>query len=210
MSHLRLRQVIGWLGILLPFVLLLGGKLSWEISLQPSISAYYHTPMRDVVVGALCAVGVFLIAYRGYPKSYDNVLTNFAGLAAIGIALFPVNESGHKATYQAHLSPQWIGYFHYAFALVFFSLLIYMCLRTFRQGARHATAAKGTRNRIYTVCGLTMAACVVSVPISQVTLPRTAAVFVAEFVALLAFGFSWLVKGKVLLRDAEEGNQEKR
>lgn len=42
-SYLRLRQLIGWIGILLPFVLLFAAKLTPEIGLQPSISAYYHT-----------------------------------------------------------------------------------------------------------------------------------------------------------------------
>ena len=36
-----------------------------------SISSYYHSVMRDIFVGSLCAVGTFLISYRGYDKR-DN------------------------------------------------------------------------------------------------------------------------------------------
>jgi hypothetical protein len=32
------------------------------------MSAYYYTPMRNIWIGALCALGIFLIAYDGWDR----------------------------------------------------------------------------------------------------------------------------------------------
>jgi hypothetical protein len=58
-SYLCLRQVVGWIGTLLPIVLLVGGALSSQAR-PDSMSGYYYTDMRNVFVGALCALGAFL------------------------------------------------------------------------------------------------------------------------------------------------------
>ena len=68
-SYLALRKAVGWIGILLPFALMLGGFLIFkEEIIQESISHYYYTGMRDVFVGALCAVALFMFFYSGYNK----------------------------------------------------------------------------------------------------------------------------------------------
>ena len=93
-SYLSLRQAIGWIGILLPFTLMLGVLVIFRGNpVRISISMYYYTGMRDVLVGALCAIGLFLFFYRGYSK-WDNWAGNIAGFFALGIALFPTNETG--------------------------------------------------------------------------------------------------------------------
>ena len=53
-----------------------------------SMSAYYHTPMGDILVGAFAAVGFFMIAYSGH-DAIDNWVSNLAGAAALGVAAFP-------------------------------------------------------------------------------------------------------------------------
>ena len=56
-SYLALRKAVGWIGILLPFILMFGVFLIFKGEIiQESISHYYHTGMGDVFVGALCAV----------------------------------------------------------------------------------------------------------------------------------------------------------
>ena len=85
-SYLTLRKAIGLIGILLPVVLAgVYMLLASKIIFQASISAYYYTSMRNVLVGALCAIGVFLFAYRGYGWQ-DNLCTNAAGAFAVGVA----------------------------------------------------------------------------------------------------------------------------
>ena len=72
---MTLRQAVGYLGILLPFVLAIGSWLIFHGGLQGSVSDYYYTPMRGVLIGGLCVIGAFLIAYYGYDR-WDKLFTN--------------------------------------------------------------------------------------------------------------------------------------
>ena len=92
LSYLGLRKAIGIIGISLPFVLAIGKIIFDDPGIQPSISDYYYTIMGDVFVGSLCAMGVFLLSYRGYDKQ-DNIAGNLACVFAIGVALFPTTPA---------------------------------------------------------------------------------------------------------------------
>lgn len=61
--------------------------------LQPSISAYYYTPVRAVFVGVLVTMGVCLVALKGSTEPED-VLLNFAGMLAPGVAFVPTPGVG--------------------------------------------------------------------------------------------------------------------
>jgi hypothetical protein len=78
--------------VVLPFALYFGGVIKGTVpKLQPSISDYYWAGdalLRDWFVGTLCAVGVFLYAYRGF-STRENVALNFAGAFAVLTALNP-------------------------------------------------------------------------------------------------------------------------
>jgi hypothetical protein len=98
-SYMTLRKAIGWIGVCLPFAVFLGnwvvfshhvGACLVPISnkLPDSLSGYYYSHMRDVFVGGMWAASVFLIFYRGRDR-LERWVTNFAGLFALGIALFP-------------------------------------------------------------------------------------------------------------------------
>lgn len=52
-----------------------------------SISEYYYTPVRAVLVGVLVASGVCLIALKG--RGIEDVLLNLAGMVAPVVALVP-------------------------------------------------------------------------------------------------------------------------
>ncbi|MDZ7633560.1 MAG: hypothetical protein U5L72_03595 [Bacteroidales bacterium] len=88
-SYLSLRKSVGWIGILLPFVLVFGHicYLFGGDRLLNNLSVYYHTGMRDFFVGAICAIALFLFFYRGYDR-WDNISANVAGFFALGIAFF--------------------------------------------------------------------------------------------------------------------------
>jgi hypothetical protein len=134
-SYLLLRKTVGWIGMLLPAVLLVGG-VAMSASRPDSMSGYYYTPMRNVFVGALCALGVFLIAYDGY-DDVDRWITNIAGLGAIGVAFCPTKPAGPMSASQNVL-----GDFHVGFAACTFTALGLMALR-FAEGrqARLETGA---------------------------------------------------------------------
>jgi len=60
---------------------------------QTSISAYYYTPVRAIFVGALFAVGLSLIVYKGR-SPVEDVCLNFAGMLALVVAVAPTTDVG--------------------------------------------------------------------------------------------------------------------
>jgi hypothetical protein len=205
-SYLTLRKFVGLIGILLPFALvIINMLLVRQAVLLGSISGYYYTGVRGVLVGSLCAIGVFLFAYRGYDNwdniNWDNVLTNSAGLFAIGVALFPtapVNPSAHARD---------IGYVHLTCAGLLFVTLAVIALWLFRKTdqGHERKPEKKRRDLVYLICGSVIALCVVLVPIESLVIgapiQKFHPLFWLEAVAVIAFGFSWLVKGETILKD---------
>ncbi len=70
-SYLQVRQFLGYVALLLPFTLVFIGLASGD-GIEPSISDTYFTSAGDVFVGALCAIGIFLWAYKGYEMLKDE------------------------------------------------------------------------------------------------------------------------------------------
>lgn len=198
-SYLALRKAIGWIGILLPFTLMLGAFLIFkEDIIQSSISHYYYTGMRDVFVGALCAIALFMFYYCGYDK-WDNWAGHAAGFFALGVALFPTTEFGPSDL---------IGKIHFACAaLLFITLIIFsLCLFTKKEKGSKRTQQKKARDIIYKTCGIIMIVCMIAIVIYKNFIQSdddavTSFVFWAETVALVSFGVSWLTKGGTLYPD---------
>jgi hypothetical protein len=141
-SYMFLRQIVGWIGTLLPIVLLVGVAISSTESRPDSMSGYYYTDMRNIFVGALCALGVFLGAYDGYDE-VDRWITNIAGLCAIGVAFCPTKPAvcvaGARAcpassVTQLSTSQQVVGDIHLFFAAATFIMLGLMALRFAKGG----------------------------------------------------------------------------
>jgi hypothetical protein len=115
LSYRNLRAIIGYVGLTLPVVLLLAGVIDGR--LESSISAYYYTKVGNVFTGALCVIGVFLLAYRLTSWAMDNVATTLAGVAALGVAFF------HAAPKNATLSQLRLADVHLTCAAALFILL---------------------------------------------------------------------------------------
>lgn len=204
-SYLTLRRAIGIIGTALPLVLIIGKWLLDGWGIQPSISAYYYTSMRDVFVGSICAIGVFLLSYRGYERA-DNVSGNLACVFAVGLALFPTPPPT-----DASAMANFVGIIHLLFASAFFLTLAYFSLTLFRKTnpSKPMTERKMQRNVIYTVCGYTILACVGLIVFYVAFLRHTAVqsvdpVFWLEALAVMAFGVSWLTKGEAILADVTD------
>lgn len=214
MSYTRVRNALGLLGMALPVFLILGGILDQK-RIEPTISDFYHTTYRDVFVGTLCAIGIFLISYRGYRREPgewidDDWLATLAGISAFGVALFP-NESqtGQIATWtQARFGVNLTPVFHYSCALVFFACLAAFCLVKFPRGA------KNHRRHVYQWCGYLIVLCLLATTVAAYLknfVPGPARDFVLdsnlifwfEAFGIWAFGLSWLVKGKADLMLAQ-------
>jgi len=194
-SYLALRKTVGWIGILMPFVLLLGNLLIFGGTVfQPSISLYYHTPMRDILVGALCAVALFLFFYSGYNK-WDNYAGTIAGFFAIIVAWFPASPPGVGGIINA---------IHFGAAGGFFITLSAFSLLLFTKKSDNPTPQKLKRNTIYIICGIVMLASMLAMLIYFTIAGSSGTssfVFWAETIALIAFGISWLTKGGTLYPD---------
>ena len=203
-SYLELRKTIGLLGIAFPFVLSIGALILFQEGLQSSISSYYHTDMRDVFVGILCAIGFFLLSYKGY-KRCDDIAGDLGCVFAVGVALFPTTPDDGAAN-----GARLIGYVHFAFAALFFLTLIYFSLFLFTKTDpdKSPTKRKLQRNRVYKACGYTMSICILLIAIYSF-LPDTMAshleaykpIYWLEALAVFAFGISWFTKGEAILKD---------
>jgi len=204
LSYLGLRKALGIIGTALPFVLAIGKILLEGPGIQSSISSYYYTVMRDVFVGSMCAMAVFLLSYRGYERK-DDIAGDLACIFAIGVALFPTTP-----TLTPTALDKFIGGVHLASAASFFLTTAYFSLVLFRKTdpTRHPTRRKLQRNRVYTACGYTILVCLALIVLVNL-LPANAAlikldpVFWFESIATVAFGISWLTKGEAILKDKE-------
>jgi len=189
-SYLYLRRAIGLIGLALPVVLIVGKQLVQGGDLIGSLSGYYYTDLGNVFVGAMCAVGVFLLAYYGH-DFVDNAASTVAGLGAIGLALFPTTP-GTAATTWDRTS----GVLHLAFAAVFFLSLAYFCLRLFP----HDSEQPPGTGVVYRTCGVVILACLVLIALTSrlQLVPEWHPALWLESVAVWAFGAAWLLKGQTL------------
>jgi hypothetical protein len=214
-SPKTLRQIVGWLGILLPLAMVTGNHLFSNCNeLQNSISHYYYTITGSWLTGNLCAVAMFLVAYKGY-SLHDNIAATIAGFCAVLIALFPTNAVQHvpaeieKNSCLLFTLPEHAlrNSIHYASSGLFFVTLAYISIALFRKGEVEKSANKIIRNRIFLTCGIVILLAlllIVLYGIFEDRLPRLdhlKPVFWLEWLALLAFGISWLVKGEIVLQD---------
>ena len=90
--YLRIRNLCGLLGIILPWLALFSAGIAEHPSSEWwwSISAtYYQTP---ALVGVLVPACIVLMSYIGYDRT-DNIITSLSGLFGLGIVLFPCRVS---------------------------------------------------------------------------------------------------------------------
>ena len=221
LSFLSVRRAIGAMGFFLPLALLSYGVL-WSGDLLPSISAYYYSPMREVLVGSLCAQAVFLWSYEGYRPPVPELITDkrvarIAALGALGVALSPTLPRGtaiiatdHAAAcktipitlIQCLLGEGRASWIHNIAAFLFFGALAVFCLILFVKGTTE-TAEKRARHRIYRTCGWTIVASLIVMGTLIATgwddrLQDWQPIFWLEVLASFAFATSWAVKGEAM------------
>jgi hypothetical protein len=195
-SYLSLRKAVGWIGILLPFVLILGNCVIFGgDKVLHNLSVYYHTGMRDIFVGAICAIALFLFFYKGYNR-LDNIAADLAGFSALGIAFFPTVKEGPW---------DWVAMVHFYSAGSFFVILALKSLFLFTLGEKRPTGRKLKRNIIYRACGIIMLVSLASMEAYFLMVKEnhedSRFVLIAETVTLMAFGISWLTKGGTFYPD---------
>jgi hypothetical protein len=207
-SYLTLRQMIGWVALLMPVAVRLGAFHFEGVHTTESISAYYYTGMRDVFVSTLVLSGALLACYRT-PAFSDGVVATIAGLAAIGIGLFPMDPAYAKEILDqfpempkltCYKNTGILGY-HFYFVAAFFALAFYLVYFRFRAFTpKIPSRQKIMRNQVYKGCGAAMLAGFVAIG-ALAWLNKQASIFWPETVAVVAFSAAWLVKGRLILKD---------
>lgn len=201
----RFRSMIGWLGMILPWLAVLLQLFNDIFKWPPSISATWYTNACTPFMIILGAAGLLLICYHGYDKT-DDILNTLAGIMALGICLFPC-----KAAYVPEGCISWepVGTFlipmvvsswiHNICAIGFFVILAYISIFQFTKGDS-GTRNKRIRNVIFRVCGIGMVASFLIFLLPKFYIR----VWLIEAIALFFFGVSWLTKAnkyKILFRD---------
>lgn len=187
-SYLYLSLGMGLLAFLLPLALLVAGGYSGHYS----ISAFYHAGdlPRNMLVGSLWAIGVFLFLFQGLSR-WENWLLNLAGIAAIAVAMFPMPAQ--------QCAPGPVITVHAASAITFFLCLAAVAIGFSKTRVRYIIyPAKRQRFRLaYDLAGLAM----IAMPTTVYLLHRINRgdcashwIFWVEVFGIWAFAAYWFVK----------------
>ena len=185
--YLRIRNLCGLLGIILPWIALFSAGIVlnkpegwwWSIS-----ATYYQSP---ALVGVLVPACIVMMSYIGYDWK-DNLITTLTG---VGFFQLPIEIS---------------QIIHTACALLFFLCAAVNTLCQFTKHGATMTDRKKVRNVIYRICGWGMVGFEALLVVLVLLGAPGWVVMVIEIILLHLFGFAWLVKGEFFpfLNDKEE------
>lgn len=188
----RLRIMIGVLGMLLPWLVVLI-TLSWPQSISIT---YYNLFAVGTFMVVLGSAGILLINYKGY-ELIDDISATIAGIFALLICAFPMTYLPDPSlkTGVLHLPSNIGNIFHCISAVGFFGTLAFMSFFLFTKTSGEMTKQKKIKNIIYKICGVGMLASfllmllnfIPGVSIYNLT-------WIVEAIALFFFGVSWIVK----------------
>ncbi|MCG6158323.1 hypothetical protein [Rubinisphaera margarita] len=206
MSYIGVRRAIGISGLMLPILLGPIGWLIFGIELQDNMSSYYHTPLRDIFVGTLCGIGIFLFCYQGHDW-VENWTANLGCLFALGLALFPIDVGSDP------LHPRtMIGFVHSVSGGGFFLVFAFYSLYHFPISSSdnlELEPHEQQRNFVYRASGISILLSMIAmggylfvIPLDWKTfLDQFNVLFWLEWVAIWSFAAAWLTKGRVILAD---------
>lgn len=189
---MRLRLGVGVIGVLLPLALPAGNWIAarldgrtGEDAWPGSMSGSYYTSTRDIFVGGLCALGIFLVVYRF--NRFHDLLGTIAGVFALGVALFPTAPGAGGDTGQ-----QTVSVFHQVFAVGLLTAMAAFCL--FMYGAPGIKERSYVR-RPYLVAGvlilvfMALAAAAAATQVGDDWLITP--LYLCEWLSVWSFGFAW-------------------
>jgi hypothetical protein len=188
-DHRTLKLLVGLIA------LSLGNLTSFFASSKiTSISASYYEGgwSQSILVGFLFAIAAFLLAYNGESKT-EMVMSKFAAVAALGVALFPCGCNGHVEI---------IPNVHFGSAAVMFLILVYFCYVFYKRARAKGHTEANRRAVIYALCGIVIIASILIIVIDKATAGVLSSrlerlVFYCERAGLVAFGISWLTASRV-------------
>ncbi len=216
-SYLNVRFAIGVLAVSLPFLLLLI-CLIYSIQIQESVSAFYYVPQaRNWFVAILCCVGIFLLCYRGYPvgpkipilhKLSETLLHRIMGFSAIAVGMLPTTHPYCKTEKGCPPNWNWIdtsaATLHVFFAVLLFSsmaVVAYFYFPNLQFKTQNLKQRTQERNgHIYRACGMVIFFVGIVWGILRIVNIETLTLFWVELLCVIAFGFAWLVKSHLSLK----------
>ena len=207
----RLRNFIGVLGMLLPF-LTLAFNLGFGRGYNPpgvftSISATHYSSAYIFFEGIVCISSGFLLFYRGYDIgiSRDRVASIIAGIGGFTLVLSPCKLEGAETRNFVMAAQDATNVFHLIGAGVFFACLVYIVgfrfVRTGEGGTVQPGSRKWRRNILYRVSAVAMAVALAIGFGGSRLFGFPYLVFIGESVALVVHGIAWCTKGGMWLRD---------
>ena len=121
-GYVKLRTGMATLAGSFPVIFLASSWVLRRTEMQPTLSNYYFTRAteRNLFVGILITVAVFLVLYEGYSTLEDRVST-LAGVLAAGVALVPMGTI--TWTFAGKVLS-----LHGTFAVLFFCCIDFICI----------------------------------------------------------------------------------
>ncbi|WP_165853496.1 DUF998 domain-containing protein [Aurantiacibacter aquimixticola] len=172
---------IGAVAVAVPIVLRLTGGPDTSIS-----QYYWNDDARDLLVGMLCATGVFLVLFQGLSR-WENVILSLAGVSVIVVALVPVDESGDLSRSIGHVA-----------AAVLFFLCLFVVAVFFSRNRLGLVEDERLRRRLamlYLFAGWSMIALPIgALMIAGMDKAEGNVIFWIESAALYAFALYWFTK----------------
>ena len=205
--YLRIRNLCGILGIILPWLALFSAGIADHPSPEWwwSLSATYY--LSPALVGVLVPASIVLISYIGY-DNVDNFITSLAGTFGLGIVLFPckvswIPEGTPVGFFQIPMETSHV--IHTVCAALFFFTIAMNSLFQFTRTSGNMTDQKIIRNKIYRFCGYGMLALEAAFLVLRLVKAPGYWIMIIEVLLLHLFGFAWLVKGEAFpfLNDKE-------
>lgn len=216
----RLASLVGYVAIGLPIIIGIGGHI-W--GMRPTLSHFYYERiiLGDFFVGCLVFIGTVMFAYRGWSQKVAD-LASIAGFSAYLVAIIPT-MGWFIGEDNAYLFAPYAAVVHSLAAVMVFLILAWFCFFVFTRIEPHQIGgdgrplpAKRMRNRWYNRAGWVILLSILTIFICNIWFAewteRNNIVFYVEAVMLIAFGISWLLKGRAsgtLLQDPRDKNDER-
>ena len=207
-TYFYLRLYLGLSAIIFAPALYFAGKCIFDLELQGSMSAYYHSGARNLFVGILVAAGFGMYLYKGYSWR-ENLALNIAGACAIVVAFMPMSiESASTDTiFQKaidstsssydHYTPYTNDMLHYGSAVILFVCLAYVIGRLSKESLKKLASDRAITNfaSAYNFIGTMMILLPVAIYAVHLLIKgHNSYVYWLEFVLLFFFGLYWLLK----------------
>jgi hypothetical protein len=161
-------------------------------------------------VSTLALVGILMACYRS-PVRWDNILGTAAGIASIGIGLFPMDPVFAQPILDrfkglsdntCYIIHGIFGY-HFLFVTIFFVLCFVMVTFRFPAFTPPDAEVEMRRRTRFTASAASRCCCHSSRSDSR-SRNRGESIFWPETAAVIAFGFAWLVRAGRSSRQARE------